>query len=218
MKRNLLTGFRTIKKGLLNRGFVPLYLRTMKKLLMTLIVVLFLFTCEKDIEITQTQTQTQTMAQQDLNIGSSYDDPSADSARIAFDKIQDNFDELYAQDVATIAEVDALQTQVSTPIKEVVSIGVWDMDTDGTKDVSWSLPVGMSIRSIDVIILADSGSSAYPLEYVDFGTMYAQGHCYYDGSNFKLARLAAGVFDSASYNGAGIRGFITVTYDVENPA
>ena len=72
----------------------------MKKALIVLTLVSIFLYCEK-IELKQPET----MAQQDINIGSSYDDPSADSARTAFDKANDNFDELYASDVAINAKI-----------------------------------------------------------------------------------------------------------------
>lgn len=157
------------------------------------------------------------MAQQDLNYGSSYNDPSSDSARTTFDKCQDNFDELYAQDIATIAEIDVIQAQISTSTKEIVPIGVWNMDTDATKSISWALPSGKTIRSINVIILPDTGNSAYRLDNVEQSTFTLEGGFYYNGSAFILARKGAGTFDSASFDGSGFRGYIIVEYDAANP-
>jgi len=184
----------------------------MKKALIVLTLVSIFLYCEK-IEFKQTGT----MAQQDINIGSSYDDPSADSARTAFDKANDNFDELYIGLVTQIGRIDDLIQQVSTPIKEVVPIGTWNMDANATKTVTWALPSNMSIRTIQVMIHGDTGLSAYPLNYTDVSTMAVQGGYYYTGSQFSLGRLTGGVFDDANYDGSGVRGYIVVEYDVLNP-
>lgn len=184
----------------------------MKKLLLILILISIFLNCEK-IEIKQSET----MAQQDLNYGTAYNDPSSDSARTTFDKVQDNFDELYAQDIATIAEIDVIQAQISTSTKEIVPIDVWNMDTDATKSISWALPSGKTIRSINVIILPDTGNGAYRLDNIEQSTFTCEGGFYYNGSAFVLARKGAGTFDSASFDGSGLRGYIMVEYDAANP-
>ena len=45
------------------------------------------------------------MAKQTINIGSAANDGTGDQLRTAFDKVNDNFDELYAIDSATVQSV-----------------------------------------------------------------------------------------------------------------
>jgi hypothetical protein len=159
------------------------------------------------------------MAQQTINIGSAYKDPDSDKSRDAFDKIKDNFDELYAANTSREGEIDAIETQIGDNVKVVVAIGTWNMDANELKLVNWTLPASNMIRSISVIIHADTGSSAYPLNYTeDLAAPVISGSFYYTGTQFSLSRLDASMFDSASYDSTSVnRGYIVVEYDVTTP-
>lgn len=146
------------------------------------------------------------MAKQTINIGSAYDDPSADKIRDGFDKVNDNFTENYDA-------IAVIQSQIGTIIKELVEIGAWDMQGTANKTISWSLPSGKRITSINATIYADTGSSALPINYND-SVYVVSGNCFYNGTGFRCDRISAGIFNSSSFNDAVInRGVISVEYD-----
>lgn len=145
--------------------------------------------CEK-IEFKQSES----MAQQTIGIGSAYDDPTADKTRDAFDKVNDNFNEIYT----------------SVMLHDYVIISDWDMDATASKDATWTLPADHLIIRVTAIIRSDAGSTtAY-----DFAS---GGQISYDGTKFTLARTGGGVFDSTDFNAStGTRAVIYVDYHYED--
>jgi hypothetical protein len=117
------------------------------------------------------------------------------------------------------ANIDAIEVQIGNRIFVDVPIGSWNMTTH-TKAVTWALPSGKSIRTINVVIYKDSGTSpAYPIDYPDPTTGLANGGCYYDGSQFQLHSLHEGAFDNANFDSTtAARGYIVIEYDVATPA
>ena len=65
------------------------------------------------------------MAQQTIGIGSSYDDLSADKERDAFDKVNDNFNEIYDIGICFM-------------LTFLFQTGIWMQHA--SKDVNWTLP------------------------------------------------------------------------------
>jgi len=68
------------------------------------------------------------MAKQTIDIGSSADDRTGDTGRAAFDKCNDNFDELYGyQDIVAIGA-----TSGATPTQEELISALGDPSTNGS--------------------------------------------------------------------------------------
>ena len=101
-------------------------------------------------------------------------------------------------------------------IPKILDIGDWDMDTDGTLDVTHSLDtLWLYIKSVTVAIRPDSGvtqtlaffagrvsqaSAGYSLNIIDI-----------DATDISLARETGGAFDNTSYNDTSYnRGWITL--------
>jgi hypothetical protein len=95
-------------------------------------------------------------------------------------------------------------------LTKVVNIGDWDMDATASVNVAHGI-TSTKIRSVEVWIREDTGNVMTPLTYNTAGT--PSGYFTYDGTNVILNRVAAGVFDSTSYNATSFnRGFITIEY------
>ncbi len=93
---------------------------------------------------------------------------------------------------------------------KVIEIGDWDMDTTASVSVAHGL-TSTDIRSVDVWIREDTGAVMVPLNYNQSGT--PSGYFIYGSTNVDLTRVAAGLFDTASYNATSFnRGFITIQY------
>ena len=146
------------------------------------------------------------MAQQILNIGSAYKDPDADKSRDAFDKINDNFTELYAAD-------SVFTSWISGYNFAKIEITDWNMDTTSGKSVAWALPANSYILSMDVMIEHDTNGSVRPLD--DGSGVANYGGYSYDGDSFELFRVSSEAFDHADYDGTGHRGWIFVVYFTE---
>lgn len=143
------------------------------------------------------------MAQQICNIGSAYKDPDADKSRDAFDKINDNFTELYAAD-------SVFTSWISGYNFAKIEITDWNMDSTSGKSVAWALPADSYIVSINVVIEHDSNGSVYPLDYGS-GVANSGGY-YYDGNSFELFRASGETFDAVDFDGTAHRGWIFVIY------
>jgi hypothetical protein len=93
---------------------------------------------------------------------------------------------------------------------KVVNIGDWDMDATASVNVAHGL-TSTDIRSVQVWIREDVGPAMLPMTYNQAGT--PAGYFSFDNTNVILNRLAAGVFDSTSYNATSFnRGYITIEY------
>ena len=147
------------------------------------------------------------MAQQDLNTGTSYDDPTADSVKDSFDKCQANFDDLYSN--------------ISlSPIKfAYVEIGTWNMDHSEEKVITHSKPDGAVIISLTAMIRNDMDNvSKLPIDYVDSAvdTIYdgtAGGGISETSTGFIITRKESNIFDSANFDSTSFnRGYIVYSY------
>lgn len=150
------------------------------------------------------------MAQIDLNTGSSFDDPTADEVKTAFDSCQSNFDELY----------DYNDTYNPNSIKRAyVSIGAWDMDTDSSKSVAWTLPGGSILLGFQAFIYPDANETitVYPIDYMNNveGDYIVNGGINWSNNSFALWRRGGSgyLFDAPEFNATNqTRGYILVEY------
>lgn len=135
------------------------------------------------------------MAQQIINIGSAYNDPSADKQREAWDKANDNFTELYTKKYAYF------------------SIGTWNMDTTASVPVTWTgYAAGMKVININAVIFSDSGEPfGCSIFHLGGGGVLIQDDGY-GVKIFTLTRAESGFFDSAGYDGSANRGYVFVEY------
>jgi len=93
----------------------------------------------------------------------------------------------------------------------VISIGVWNMDTDAARAIVWPIPALHEIISMRCIINPDDPStiSRTMLDYNNAGNIV---HSALLGS-FLLGRNGGGTFDSVNYDSAVLnRGYIQVEY------
>lgn len=148
------------------------------------------------------------MAQQTINVGTTYDDDDADAGRDAFDKVNDNFTELYQYNL-------------------IVSIGAWNMDTTGELEIDLLAAIyaqtGIVISAsahlfIESIMIQKDGSPGvynyFPLNYVDIensGSSVSGSYKILLKSTIKMYRLTGGFFDSADFDTASNRGYIKLT-------
>lgn len=100
---------------------------------------------------------------------------------------------------------------------KILSIGVWDMDTNGTKQVAHGLGADFSkIRMVDVIIINDAEDTIYsfPYGFSVAGTVEVHGIIYsIDNTNITLTRKLNGFFDDVAFDSGVLdRGNITLWY------
>jgi hypothetical protein len=91
--------------------------------------------------------------------------------------------------------------------QHVKEIGTWNMDSDATKVVSFSLNVNIKrISSIHLVIYKDDLSEVFGIGGID--------SCKYDATNgVTVTRTASGIFDGTDFNSTSInRGIITICY------
>jgi hypothetical protein len=149
------------------------------------------------------------MAQQTINIGGAYNDPDSDKVRDGFDKCNDNFTEVYQLTSGNASSISTLSGRVGASTHVQVAFSAWDMDTDASLNVAWTLPANKKIISLNVIIYPNgTTATAYPIEF--------DGKVYYNGTNVVLSRTDSGTFDSAGFNAAS--GVIKIEYDATTPA
>jgi len=97
---------------------------------------------------------------------------------------------------------------------KVVEIGAWNMLSTTSLSVVHGLTLG-TVISIDVLILNDAGSFAYPIQYASDGDATPSGGWYANSANVVIFRNAASFFVSTSFDGtASNRGFVTIWYTV----
>lgn len=166
----------------------------MKKILITLILTSLFWYCDR-IELKEANS----MAQQNINLGSAYGDPSADKRRDAFSKCEANFKELY-----------------NNTRKLTLEIGAWNMDaTESTSvDISDYYESSWNIIGMSVIIFNDSGNPfGRNIETLAGGYAYIAND-YLGNKIVSLNRVESGYFDSPGFDSASInRGFVTIYYN-----
>ena len=115
----------------------------------------------------------------------------------------------------TNMDVDGIVEENGAELKfKTVDIGNWDMQANGSVNVAHGLAEEQNIRTYDIIIRTDAGSTVYPLDRYNAGNMDG-GVQSIDGTNFSLARRAGGVFDGIIFNEPAYnRGWITIGYAV----
>jgi len=133
------------------------------------------------------------------------DSTTANIHKVRYYKISD---ELTGTGVVDYADLVFLNDQMVRT--KIVNIGDWDMDATASVNVAHGL-TSTDIVSVDVWIREDVGTVMTPLTYNTAGT--PAGYFRFDGTNVILNRLAAGVFDSTSYDATSFnRGYITIHY------
>jgi hypothetical protein len=175
----------------------------MKKTLIACTLILVFLNCEK-IEFKQTES----MAKQTIGIGSAYDDPSADKARDAFDKVNDNFTEVY-DDLTLLNSYNSNDEFV-----KILAIGTWNMDTGSDFTVAWNKPTGAMITHIEAIIIADDAKTQRSISYPISATGLPSGYAYYDQdeAGIYIEREDGSIFDGAAYDGSSNRGYVRIAY------
>jgi len=94
-------------------------------------------------------------------------------------------------------------------------IGPWNMDTTTSVYIYWTWPDVTKIRSVDAMILADSGVSIYPLCGVsDASTGKCKGGIYsISTGNICLFRTDGNIFDGTAFDDPSMnRGWVFVWY------
>jgi len=97
-----------------------------------------------------------------------------------------------------------------TPVllQKVINIGVWNMDTTPLRTISHGLTFA-DIRAVKVAIQNDTGNAVNDFLMPGYaGTT----HIEWDSSFIYMERGTGGYYDSASYNGASNRGWVTLFY------
>jgi hypothetical protein len=105
-----------------------------------------------------------------------------------------------------------------TPTYETITlpIGVWDMALNSNLTLPHGIADFTKIRSINIMILDDSGLALVPLYYSDPATGVLSGILLgSDSTSVYLARTDTGIFNTTDYDDTGInRGFVTITYEL----
>lgn len=90
------------------------------------------------------------------------------------------------------------------------SLGTWDMQGTTAQTISHGLGAATYPVALNAMIYGDSGG------YWDFNTIDGTETSFhgitFSTTNITLTRGAGGFFDSASFNGAGLRGYCSVLY------
>lgn len=95
--------------------------------------------------------------------------------------------------------------------QQVIDIGVWDMDTDGSKNVNHSIDVS-KIVCVESVIIRDDQLHADSLDIPHDWNVIAGYWSVWD-THIYLARNPAGFFNDPTYNSVLVnRGYVTITY------
>jgi hypothetical protein len=137
------------------------------------------------------------MAQQSPDLGTAYDDPSADRQRDVNLMFDENFDEVYSFDFVKVKQ-----------------IGTWNMSSTGStsKDVAYSAPSGYVVTGATISIIGDDGK-LYPHE---IGVSSEATAWYYDYSTevFHIVTASSGFFYNSNFDGTSSnRGYINIHLD-----
>src|SRR6056300_808855 len=133
------------------------------------------------------------MAQQTINIGSTANDGTGDPLRTAFDKINDNFNELYG----TTAEANDLIEDTSPQLGG-------NLDVNGQRIVT--------VRSNEDIVLDAAGTGEVVMEGDTRvkGDLYAEGRIYLGDDAADITQITGKLeVDSLEFDGATITGLVT---------
>jgi hypothetical protein len=151
------------------------------------------------------------MAQQKPDVGTAYDDPSADRQRDINVMFDENFDELYSSNETFDENFDEVYSFDFVKVKE---IGTWDMSSTGStsKDVAYSAPSGYVVTGATISIIGDDGK-LYPHE---IGVSSEATAWYYDYSTevFHIVTSSSGFFYNSNFDGTSSnRGYINIHLD-----
>ena len=103
------------------------------------------------------------MAQQDLNLGTVANDKTGDNYRVAFTKVQDNFDELYGNNTVYLTQESDLPNQTAT---------TWTMDADVPYKLTASFSTSLKgIPSAGASFRGDNLGS-FTMSYTGTGAMF----------------------------------------------
>ena len=135
-----------------------------------------------------------------INVGSAYDDPDCDRGRPALRKINTKLTELET-------EINSLLSTVN-----YIEIGVWDMDANANKTVSYTAPTGYTLIGYKAFILNDAGGVlSNGLQSQGFNTIPMECSYSYLANTFTLNRNGSDVYDSTDFNDAVMnRGYIVL--------
>jgi hypothetical protein len=135
------------------------------------------------------------MAKQTIDVGTAYDDPSADKQRDANVKINANFTELYLFDFTYAKQ-----------------IGAWNMSSTGStsKQVAYEAPSGYVVAGVYACIIGDDGVLYTHNVGVDVEAVAVQYD--YDDGIFTIFTSSAGFFYGTNFNDSEInRGYLIIT-------
>lgn len=109
--------------------------------------------------------------------------------------------------------VYSVLTRADKTLEKVIEIGAWDMDATASLNIAHGVTPS-KITSLDVMIINDGGGGfTDKLDGDPALSGQAQGYASVFNTFIKVSRLAAGFFDSATFNDTGInRGYITIRY------
>jgi hypothetical protein len=100
--------------------------------------------------------------------------------------------------------------------RKIVNIGDWNMDTTASVSVAHGISDYTKIRSVSVMICADSGALSdgrFPLVFSEAIHTSGNGFWSIDATNVVLSRVASGYFDNNSFDALSYnRGFIVIDY------
>jgi len=135
-----------------------------------------------------------------INVGSAYDDPDCDRGRPALRKINTKLAELET-------EIDSLLSTVN-----YIEIGVWNMDSTASKDVSYTVPTGYTLIGYKAFILNDAGTGLFNgLQSQGYNTIPIVCSYFHSTNKFGLTRNESDFFDSTDFNDAVMnRGYIVL--------
>lgn len=131
------------------------------------------------------------MAKQSIGIGSAANDGTGDPLRTAFDKVNDNFDEVYADDFVTHDRLSARYTESSA----VTSSTAITIDTSSADIFTWTAGHSTTVAFTNVevgstcVLAVTGGGSSYTLALGNIngsaGTFNRLGGTYDDTSSTK---------------------------------
>lgn len=118
-------------------------------------ISIFIYCDRMEIDIKTNEA----MAQQTINLGSAYGDPTADKTRDAFDKVNDNFTELYASkllkmNIETVLTVDDCKPTIPVSFLEIQN------SVPGSYNFTNIIPLSGSYADGDVVFLTYTDGDA----------------------------------------------------------
>jgi hypothetical protein len=101
---------------------------------------------------------------------------------------------------------------------KVIEIGDWNMDSDASVTVAHGLTLS-KIRTVSVMIVADSSATIYSLNHMPFAGTKPSGSWFTGATDITLQREIGGTFDGSAFDSTSFnRGWVTIWYesDFEN--